>query len=76
MIKWLRNSKKSHKISSGDVQSYHAYNAYQLAELLLEAALLRIESRGGHYRLDFPDKNDRHFQKHILQQWGREAVIQ
>ena len=26
--------------------------------LLVEACLFREESRGGHYRIDYPDKND------------------
>jgi len=75
-LQWVRDSKNSSVIPPDDMQSYSACNAYQLAELLLEAALLRTESRGCHYRLDFPEKNEQDLQKHILQQWGRKTVIQ
>lgn len=43
-------------------------NAFLLAELLLEAALAREESRGGHYRRDFPVSLDHAFKKHTVQQ--------
>ena len=62
--------------SPRSIKEYHSYNACQLAELLLEAALLRCESRGTHYRVDYPDKNDASFHKHVIQQWGRGAVLQ
>lgn len=75
MLSWLNDDEQSMANSSLNVQNYHTYNAHQLVKLLLEAALLREESRGGHYRLDFPDRNDQDFKKHIRQQWGRKAVI-
>jgi succinate dehydrogenase / fumarate reductase, flavoprotein subunit len=34
-----------------------------LAEVTLESGLAREESRGSHYRLDFPDRNDERFLK-------------
>lgn len=58
------------------IEAYHSDNACQLAELLLKAALLRCESRGTHYRVDYPDKNDADFNEHVIHQWGREAVLQ
>ncbi|MCE5287517.1 MAG: L-aspartate oxidase [Pelosinus sp.] len=57
-------------------QAYRVKNAYQLAKLLVQGALMRQESRGGHYRYDFPEKDDSHFKKHIIQQWGMEAMVQ
>jgi L-aspartate oxidase len=41
-----------------------------VAELLLEAALFRRESRGGHYRLDAPAAQP-FWRCHTLQQKGR-----
>ena len=41
-----------------------------LASLMLNAALERTESRGGHYRNDFPDRDDQHWKKQ--QVWKRE----
>lgn len=35
-------------------------------EAVIQSALLRKESRGAHYRSDFPDKNDKRWLKNIL----------
>ncbi|WP_138415120.1 succinate dehydrogenase flavoprotein subunit [Sinomonas gamaensis] len=37
-----------------------------LAEVMTVAALHRKESRGGHYREDFPDRDDANFMKHSM----------
>jgi L-aspartate oxidase len=42
-----------------------------LAQLMVEAALWREESRGGHYREDFPARDDAHWRVHSAQQIGR-----
>ncbi len=42
-------------------------NMYQIAFLIARAALAREESRGGHYRVDFPQKS-RDFEKHSILQ--------
>lgn len=55
-------------------REYQDYNACQLAKLLLTAALLRSESRGTHYRVDYPEKNN-DFSKHVVHQWNRRAVL-
>ncbi len=57
------------------IQEYHGYNACQLAELVLKAALLRCESRGTHYREDYPEKKDADFSKHVVQQWEKGSVL-
>jgi L-aspartate oxidase len=41
-----------------------------LAELLMEAALFREESRGGHFRTDIPSKQP-FWQRHSVQQIGK-----
>lgn len=46
-------------------EEYEFANLLTLAMLTTESALNREESRGGHYRLDFPDKNDSVWRKHI-----------
>jgi L-aspartate oxidase len=43
-----------------------ARNIQQAATLVLRSALARLESRGGHYRGDFPKRDDSHFNKHSL----------
>ncbi|HUU09279.1 MAG TPA: FAD-binding protein, partial [Phycisphaerae bacterium] len=41
-------------------------NMLTLGRLMAHAALLRTETRGVHYRADHPDRDDAHWQKHIL----------
>lgn len=72
-IRWLEAAESS---GNDEKKEYAIKNACQLAKLLLRGALLRTESRGGHYRADFPERDDGHFKKHIIQQWGREALMQ
>ena len=43
-----------------------ANNIYQTALLIARSALARLESRGAHYRLDYPLHNDARFKKHSI----------
>lgn len=45
-------------------------NLLEIADLILKSALFRTESRGGHYRLDYPQP-DPHWQVHTLIQGDR-----
>ena len=38
----------------------------QLAKVMTVAALHRTESRGGHFREDYPDRDDANFMKHSM----------
>ncbi len=38
----------------------------QLAEVIIEGALARRESRGSHFRLDYPHRDDQHWLRHML----------
>ncbi|HWX40188.1 MAG TPA: L-aspartate oxidase, partial [Blastocatellia bacterium] len=44
-----------------------SWNFVTLARLVAEAALARRESRGAHYRKDYPERDDKHFKRHTLQ---------
>ncbi|NGQ96448.1 L-aspartate oxidase [Brevibacillus sp. SYP-B805] len=50
-----------------DRESFEFLNLLTAAMLTTQAALLREESRGGHYRTDFPNKDDLIWRKHIIQ---------
>ena len=41
-------------------------NMLEMAEIISTAALARKESRGGHYRTDFPKRDDQDFLKHTF----------
>jgi len=43
-----------------------ARSVWQTARLIARAALLREESRGSHYRVDFPDRDDAQWLAHIV----------
>ena len=45
-----------------------SWNFVTLARLVAQAALARRESRGAHYRSDYPERDDKTFRCHTLQQ--------
>ncbi|MBV8672179.1 MAG: L-aspartate oxidase [Acidobacteriaceae bacterium] len=46
-------------------------NLHSVAGLIVESALAREESRGAHYRNDFPERNDVRFGQHSIVRHGR-----
>ncbi len=46
--------------------AFEVGNMLDLAETVAQGALLRKESRGAHYRNDFPDRDDTNFLKHTI----------
>lgn len=48
-----------------DRQGWECQNMLTIALLMAKSALTRKESRGVHYRRDYPETNDKNFNKHI-----------
>ena len=51
-------------------------NMHSLALVITRSALARQESRGSHYRADFPYRDDDDFAKHSLAQKGKEITFE
>jgi succinate dehydrogenase/fumarate reductase flavoprotein subunit len=45
-----------------------------LSEVVCQAALLRTESRGSHYRTDCPDEDNAHWLKNIVARKGKTGI--
>jgi L-aspartate oxidase len=52
-------------------RAIEARNLHQAAMLMVESALARKESRGAHYRNDFPQHDDKTFRKHSILERGK-----
>ena len=58
----------------GGPPDYELRNIHQVARLIACCALAREESRGGHFRSDFPQKDDARFARHSLISMADAAV--
>lgn len=48
------------------IQAFELLNMVRLCQVVVKTALLREESRGAHYRSDYPDQDDRNWLKNIV----------
>jgi L-aspartate oxidase len=55
---------------------YELSNLHTLASLMTRSALAREESRGSHYRSDFPYREDDLFQKHSVIQHSKDVTFE
>jgi L-aspartate oxidase len=63
--RFIREGKSSRRLAEAQAMS-------RVARAILNSALARTESRGAHYRNDFPRRDDRNFLKHsVLRSDGR-----
>jgi L-aspartate oxidase len=51
---------------TSDAEDWHRFNLLTVGRLITRAALRREESRGGHYRQDFPTRDDLHWKVHLI----------
>jgi succinate dehydrogenase/fumarate reductase flavoprotein subunit len=49
-----------------DADAWKQFNLVTVARLIARAALRRQESRGAHYRQDFPERDDVHWKIHLV----------
>jgi fumarate reductase (CoM/CoB) subunit A len=63
-------------ISSDFIGVMEAANLLQLGKIMIGSANLRIESRGSHYRTDFPERNDREWNHCIIIRQEKGQLIQ
>jgi L-aspartate oxidase len=49
-----------------DGDAWKQFNLVTVARLVARAALRRLESRGAHYRADFPEHDDIHWKAHVV----------
>lgn len=59
------------KLAADENVNQRTRNFATLGRLMAEAALWRQESRGGHYRADFPQRDDERWRVHSAQQLGQ-----
>ena len=55
--------------SPASAEEWRTRNLLTVARLIARAALRREESRGGHFRADFPVRDDIHWQVHLVDQY-------
>ena len=65
-FKLVQQETDERKFNFGLIRTLELRNMIDIAEVTAFAALWREESRGAHYRLDFPKKNDEKFLVHSL----------
>ena len=53
--------------AGSDGAVWSQFNLVTVALLVARAALRREESRGGHFRADFPARDDLHFRVHLVE---------
>ena len=56
-------------------EAWDATNLHTVSTALVEAALRREETRGCHWREDFPDRDDRRWHGHLLAALGIDGVL-
>ncbi|MEM3640427.1 MAG: succinate dehydrogenase/fumarate reductase flavoprotein subunit, partial [Candidatus Bathyarchaeia archaeon] len=56
------HGEKPHEV----MEAVESENLFTVANLVVRAALTRTESRGAHYRIDYPNQDDKNWLKHVV----------
>ena len=62
----LATRSMDHRDTDHDAAAWRRFNLLTVARLITHAALRREESRGGHFREDFPARDDLHWKVHLV----------
>ena len=65
---------RGHKFNTDLLEAIELGFLIELAQVVVAGALAREESRGGHYREDFPTRDDEAFMKHTMAYAKAEGV--
>ena len=60
------------RTTTPDADAWRRHNFVTVARLIAGAALRREESRGAHFREDFPARDDAHWKRHLVDIRGGE----
>jgi succinate dehydrogenase / fumarate reductase, flavoprotein subunit len=71
----FRLDDKSRAWNSELVEALELQSLMRVGEIILTSALNRQESRGSHYREDFPDRDDTHFLKHTIASYNPDQGV-
>jgi len=71
--KSIRVMNKGRKYNLDYLRAYELWGMLELAHVITLGAIKREESRGSHYRLDFPKRDDEKFLKHTMATWTPEG---
>jgi succinate dehydrogenase / fumarate reductase flavoprotein subunit len=66
---------KSDKFNLDLLEAFEVGNLLSFSELIVEGAIARTESRGAHFRTDYPRRDDKNWLKHTLA-WKTEKGVQ
>jgi L-aspartate oxidase len=67
---WVAHRRALDDARADDADAWKQFNLVTVARLIARAALRRQESRGAHYREDFPKKDDVHWKVHYIDTYG------
>jgi L-aspartate oxidase len=66
----LQQIEKQLPFETGSAEEWELKNMLLIAQLISRAALDRTESRGAHFRSDFPQTDDRNWKRHLVYKSG------